>query len=293
MTDKEVKKARKETATGDAGLAKQARKKTPKKQGWKLVFSAILMTIWVGMSVIVAQIAVGYVMIWLIGVENFQQPVGQAFYTALSYAVALMLAILVPANLSVKWEFGRGRGGKLGVRKVEKKEAKVSRNLLGLRGLPTWTDVGLAPVGFIASMVLAGALTWVFNFFPWFNEAEAQGLGFSVYVAGFDKVLAFVALVVMAPIAEEVIFRGWLYGRMREKLSEGMSQAASIGISMTLVSLLFGAVHMQWNVGVTVFAMSIVMCALREVTGTIYAGILVHMIKNGMAFYLLYVLGMM
>ena len=63
-------------------------------------------------------------------------------------------------------------------------------------------------------------------------------------------------------------------------------------ISIFLVSLTFGIVHLQWNVGVNVFAMSIVLCGLREITGTIYAGILLHMLKNGVAFYLLYVLGM-
>ena len=49
--------------------------------------------------------------------------------------------------------------------------------------------------------------------------------------------------------------------------------------------------HFQWNVGVNVFALSVVLCALREITGTIYAGILTHMIKNGVAFYLLYLVG--
>ena len=88
-----------------------------------------------------------------------------------------------------------------------------------------------------------------------------------------------------------MIFRGWLYGKLREKMSESMSEAASIVISSLLVSVLFGTIHMQWNVGLNVFALSLVMCGLREVTGTIYAGILLHMLKNGLAFYLLYVIG--
>ena len=62
---------------------------------------------------------------------------------------------------------------------------------------------------------------------------------------------------------------------------------ASMIISALLVSVLFGVVHLQWNVGVTVFAMSLVLCGLREVTGTIYAGILMHMLKNGLAMWIL------
>ena len=61
-------------------------------------------------------------------------------------------------------------------------------------------------------------------------------------------------------------------------------------VAILLVSILFGVVHLQWNVGVNVFATSVVLCLMREVTGTVYAGILLHMLKNGIAFFLLYVL---
>ena len=168
----------------------------------------------------------------------------------------------------------------------------MSRDDLGLRGTPTWTDIGLAPVGFIISTLLAAGLVAVFNIFPWFDAGQTQEVGFSVYLAGIDRVVAFIILVVVAPIAEELIFRGWLYGKLRPMLSVRMSDRASMLISIFLVSLLFGIVHLQWNVGVNVFAMSIVLCGLREITGTVYAGILTHMIKNGVAFYLLYILGM-
>ena len=47
--------------------------------------------------------------------------------------------------------------------------------------------------------------------------------------------------------------------------------------------------HGQWNVGINVFAMSIVLCVMREITGSIYSGILLHMLKNMLAFYLLYI----
>ena len=120
---------------------------------------------------------------------------------------------------------------------------------------------------------------------------EAQSVGFSLYVTGVERMITFVVLVVIAPIFEEIIFRGWLYGKLRGLFSEKMPEIAGIIVANFLVSLLFGIVHLQWNVGVNVFALSVVLCALREVTGTIYAGILTHMVKNGVAFYLLYVMG--
>ena len=90
-----------------------------------------------------------------------------------------------------------------------------------------------------------------------------------------------IALVFIAPIAEEILMRGWLYGKLRTKLKAPLA--------ILLVSLVFALLHGQWNVGVTVFSLSLVLCTLREITGTIWSGIILHMLSNGIAFYLLYV----
>ncbi len=230
-----------------------------------------LMCLWVFASVVVAQLLVGNLIILMVGRETFQQPVWTAVYSAAAYVLATILVILIPPRIAKKWG--------------------ITRRGLGLFGMPTWTDVGLAPVGFIVSLILAAGLVALFSLFPWFNASETQELGFSTLLIGGDRVIAFITLVVVAPIAEEIIFRGWLYGKVREVLTDKVNERAAIAIAILIVSILFGLVHFQWNVGVNVFALSIVLCGLREVTGTIYAGILTHMIKNGVAFYLLYVLG--
>lgn len=59
--------------------------------------------------------------------------------------------------------------------------------------------------------------------------------------------------------------------------------------SSLVVSMVFGILHGQWNVGVNVFALSLVMCLLREYTGSVWAGIVLHMTKNALAFYMLFV----
>ena len=248
-------------------------KKTPKS--WKYIFLNVFeMLVWVLASIIVVQRVVGYLALWCLGQERLAQPIWLTVTSTLSYILIALLVILVP-------------------RKILKKNPQSSseRTILGFRGLPTWTDIGLAPVGYMVSLVLAMGLTALFELFPWFDAEQAQELGFSTYIVGFDRIIAFIALVVVAPIAEEVIFRGWLYGKMREKISEKASELWSIVISICLVSLLFGIVHGQWNVGVDVFALSVVLCGLREITGTIYSGILLHMLKNGLAFYLLFIVG--
>ena len=251
------------------------------KKGWKIALSAILIMIWVGASIIASQLVVGYTMLGILGSKTLAQPLPNAVYSALSYIIAMVLIIIVPPKLFAI--YGKKRGKKI--------VSKNTRKSLGLTEWPTWTDIGLAPTGFLVYLLLAAGLTAVFSLFPWFNASEAQDVGFSVYISGIDRAIAFLVLVVVAPIAEEIIFRGWLYDKLRGKFLEQYSNVVSIVLSIFLVSLLFGMIHMQWNVGVNVFAMSIVLCSLREITGTIYAGILMHMLKNGVAFYLLYVVG--
>lgn len=254
----------------------------------RTIVSAIGLLIWVGASVVASQLAVGYLMVALMGVESFVQPMPTAIYSALSYIIAMILIISVPKILADKRKKADKKKDKSSSHKVD---LASERKALGLKGWPTWTDIGLAPAGFVVYLLLAAGLAALFSLFPWFNATEAQEVGFSVYVTGFDRVIAFITLVVVAPVAEEIIFRGWLYNKLRGKFLEKYSNMVSIVVSNLLVSLLFGIVHMQWNVGVNVFAMSVVMCVLREITGTIYAGMLLHMLKNGIAFYLLYVLG--
>ena len=262
---------------------KQKTSRTKPKKSWRRTTLIILaLLLWTLASVIGAQLIVGLIMIPIVGEESFRTPVMTTIYSALSYILAMILVIFVPPLIISK--LSRAKDSK-------DKPIKINREELGLRGWPTWTDIGLAPVGFIVQLIFSMLLVGLFSLFPWFDVEEAQDVGYNVLNGGLDRIVAFISLVVIAPIAEEIIFRGWLYGKIRQRLSGQMTEIAGMALSIFLVSLLFGVVHMQWNVGVNVFAVSVVLCGLREITGTIYSGILVHMLKNGMAFYFLYVAG--
>ena len=160
---------------------------------------------------------------------------------------------------------------------------KTTRDELGLRGMPTWTDLLLAPIGFVVVTIASGALmALMVAMFPQVTWEQAQEVGYkNLYQLG-DFILAFICLVVLAPVCEEIVFRGWLYGKLRFRMP------ALPAILIT--SVLFGIMHGQLNVGVTVFAMSLGMCVMRELTGTIWSGMLLHMIKNGIAFYFLFIM---
>ena len=273
------------TESTEAETSKKAPSKKPQKQGRKTFFIVLAMLLWVYASITASEYVIGFVMMMLLGAEAFSQPVVMAVYSALSYVMAMLLIVLLPTRIMTKAKSQKKMDVSQGKRLIDWKT-------LGLHKWPTWTDIGLAPVGFAVYLLLANGLIALFGLFPWFNAGEAQNVGFSYYVTGVDRLIAFLTLVVIAPIAEEIIFRGWLYGQMRKKIAKRYSNTISMIVSIFLVSLLFGIVHGQWNVGVNVFALSIIQCGLREITGTIHAGILLHMLKNGIAFYLLFVMGM-
>jgi len=158
----------------------------------------------------------------------------------------------------------------------------TTKRELGAARLPSWMDIVLGPVSFLPYLLLSGGLLLVVkSLLPEANLAEKQELGFSTNIFGAELAFAFILFVIIAPLIEELLFRGYLYGKLRPRVG--------LIASMLLVSISFAVLHGQLNVGIDTFALSIVLCLLREFTGSIWAGVLLHATKNGLAFYLLFI----
>jgi membrane protease YdiL (CAAX protease family) len=167
------------------------------------------------------------------------------------------------------------------------KRDQTSRQEAGLSRLPDWRDFGTAPLAFIVYIILSGIFIYIVSLVvPTFDVTQAQEVGFTSLNRSYEYILAFLTLVVVAPLAEEAIFRGYLFGKLRKYVP--------IWVSVVITSLLFGALHLpaehlQWNVAIDTFVLSVVLCSIRQMTGSIWAGVLVHMMKNGLAFYILFI----
>lgn len=231
-----------------------------------------------------SEIIIGYAMIFTLGPATFKTPVMMTTYTALAYILAFTILAGLPKLVLRSHKTNDKPNTKsnplkkfIGLWQVDKKD-------LGVIGLPTFLDITLSLITFVGYTFISYLLLELFKNFSWFQVDQAQDVGFSHYLVGIDRIFAFISLVILAPVFEELIFRGWLFGKLRKKLQ--------LIPAILLTSILFGAMHGQWNVGVNVFALSLFLCGLREFTGTIYASILLHMIKNGIAFYFMYVIGL-
>ena len=106
------------------------------------------------------------------------------------------------------------------------------------------------------------------------NENDVQSLViYFLKHPGWKERCSIIALATLvAPIAEEFIFRGYLYGVMRRFIG----RVPGIALS----SLLFAAMHLHLPSmpGLTVLAVTL--CLLYERTGSLWANIMVHAMFN-------------
>lgn len=135
---------------------------------------------------------------------------------------------------------------------------------------------------YLVSLVTAKALI------PGLDLDQKQELGFSHSETGIGLVPIFISLVILPPIVEEIVVRGFMFKGLRTKL---VFLPAAV-----ITSLIFAVAHLGegggggllWVAGIDTFVLSLVLCYLREKTGSLWPGIGVHMIKNAIAFIVLY-----
>ena len=92
---------------------------------------------------------------------------------------------------------------------------------------------------------------------------------------------------VLAPLTEEIMFRGVLYRTLRDG-SRRSSRVVSILFAALISSLIFAAIHPQGIVGIPVLTiLAFGFCLVRQWRGSLIACITMHAIHNGLTMSLL------
>ena len=226
---------------------------------------AALLPVWVLAGFILAQLLTGAVIALIHNFGISLTGVNEAVLNAVAGAVIYIITIGIVIGLP--WW-------------ILKKRTTLEE--LGLNRLPMWKDIWMAPLGFVVYLLLSGILLMVSQqFLTFIDFDQVQETGFDQISQQFEYLLAFITLVILAPVAEEVVFRGYLFGKLRK--------VAPLWVAILITSLLFAVVHFAWNVGIDVFALSIILCLLRVWSGSLWPSILLHMMKNSVAFYFLFI----
>lgn len=124
---------------------------------------------------------------------------------------------------------------------------------------------------------------------PSVDFEQSQELGISLSTTGWALLPVFLTLVVVPPVAEEIVCRGFLYTGLRKNLN--------IIWAGIITSIIFAMAHLQWGSGapllwaaaIDTFVLSAVLIYVREKTDSLVPAIGIHMLKNFMAFLALFV----
>lgn len=159
---------------------------------------------------------------------------------------------------------------------------KQFRRSIGLVGTKAKNFALVFPV-FLGYLIFSVGLSAIIALvFSNFNPQQAQEIGFSKDLQSWELLAAFVSLVILTPLFEEIIFRGVLFRGLRKRLS--------FWLSTILVSIIFAVAHGQWNVALDTFALSVAICYITEKSDSILPAILMHALKNSIAFTLLFII---
>lgn len=169
------------------------------------------------------------------------------------------------------------------------KHYKLGFSSIGLKK-PRWNDVGLGllavPVYFLFYLLTVGVVS---HFVPSLDINQEQQIGFDNVYGALPLLMTFVSLVILPPLVEEIMVRGFLYSTLKKALPTVVAVVAT--------SLIFASAHLPeggaagplYIAALDTFVLSLVLIYLREKTGSLWASITLHACKNGVAFLALFV----
>lgn len=160
--------------------------------------------------------------------------------------------------------------------------------VIGLKH-PRWRDamygIIAVPLYYILYFVTVSVVS---HFVPGLNVDQHQDIGFNDVHGVVAMLLTFISLVILPPLAEEIMFRGFLYSSFKKALPTALA--------VIFTSLIFASIHLLeggssgplYIAAIDTFILSLVLIFLREKTGSLWASITLHGIKNGIAFVALF-----
>lgn len=238
------------------------------KKSVQNILRAVLYAVWaVGVFLFTSIILVGLPLYYFANQSVrtwFETPLGTLALAAIVYIVAAAIVISPFVIRRLSWT-----------------EIRKKLGLFKRFGLSMLSWAVFAWGLYFISTIIVTAILYSINL-PGVNLEQKQNIGFENLSGGLEYVVAFLLLVVVAPVFEELLFRGYLFGRIRER--------NGFWFSAVLTSLAFAVLHGQVNVGIDVFILSLFLCYLREKFDSVLPGVLVHAFKNGLAYILLFIL---
>jgi membrane protease YdiL (CAAX protease family) len=139
---------------------------------------------------------------------------------------------------------------------------------------PFWRALGLSILSYLAYLsIMATILLFTILYdvsLPGFGEQDLYLPLFGNSMIGV--VVLMVVAVLIAPIVEEILFRGYIQGTLEKYISPTLS--------LLITALIFSLSHFQFVVVIPLFILGLLLGALRNHTRSISVPIMFHMLNN-------------
>lgn len=143
---------------------------------------------------------------------------------------------------------------------------------LGLRPFPGGRAFGLIVSTLALSFLINGAWAAIARLLGWQVQPNVLPL-FGEGIGGLA--VALLAGGVVAPLVEELFFRGFLFAGLRERYGFRWATVASASF--------FALAHFMPGVLIPIFALGVFFCLLYSETGSLWPGVIMHGIMNTLA----------
>lgn len=150
---------------------------------------------------------------------------------------------------------------------------------LGVRGFRPGRGVVVVVLGFIGFFITAAVATVLLEHFaPGVDLTAEQEIPFLAARQAWEIVLAFLALVVIAPVSEELVFRGLLL--------PAFGKVFGLLPSVVIISIGFGLLHPPLSAMIIIGLFAIFLGIAYVATKSVWPPIALHASKNLLAFFL-------
>lgn len=263
-------------AVAEQVLAESEGEKESSLTPWQIAWRGIGWVVWIVAVWLLSSLMVSALIVFMrswVSYNALGDTIGSALMQVLQLVLMLVMVVGIPYKL-----------GKNKLLTPSKRRA-AKMKLLGIGRLPSKDDLLPWLLGVVGYYLLAFALTMLASLvLPDSLMAQEQYTGFNANSWGTAILIVFI-LAIITPIFEELIFRGFLLGKLQ--------RLAGFWPVAIITSLLFAVAHGQVNVGLVTFVLSMIACYQRKRTGATWAGMGLHMVVNLVAASLVFIMPLM
>jgi len=158
------------------------------------------------------------------------------------------------------------------------KPKKITLANLGFRKVKISKMLGYTVLGFVLYLSTAFIIAFIQNYF----NIEIPGFGQQIqkipaFGSGLiNMIIASITIIIVAPIAEEIIFRGFLY--------QLIAKYFPAKLAIPLAGFIFAVSHLEFNVILPLWLLGTIIAYIFHKTNSIYTTVLFHALNNLLAF---------